>query len=365
MKGIAQVVFLIGLVVAKGENPNSNDPIWTHQRRFDAKHGPKFAAAGITKSELDRPVFPPTWTELIIPRSLLAPPLAPSFEKLQSLVDDVSKERNKEIHDEDDPDHTAQKMLPCLLRGGGCKSEEVRSYETKKSGDQASNKDLQKTQASIESAVSKLQKDLDRKTAEVVKEIERRAAEMRHEIAEEAEQLIEAVKYLVTMLSDSVTRADEMGQDFVREWFDEAKNRYVGSAVGDKAADAKKIEDDLKEQNYEKTHENMIQDLKESVVKTREKYGEPKSHGGLNLNQQLGLNDDDDDDELDDATTAPSREAGQKAPNKSSVSTEDEPEKAHFFSKDDLSAKETESGTETHDEARRVSSDNSYGFIEI
>lgn len=222
-----------------------------------------------------------------LPRCLIQPPLAPSFKLLQHLVDDVSQ--NKFNATEAAAQGIDEKVLPCLLRPGGCESEYKAPTETKK--DSHSGNELKKTQAMIEKAVSKLQQDLDMRTAEVVKEIERRAAEMRRRISQEADSIIEAIKFLVLQLADSVTRADEMGEGFVREWFDEAQGKYVGMTP----AESKPLDDnihqwdaDLKKQNQD-GHKEMQEHLKEAVKKTREKYGEPKSDAGLTLEQQLGI----------------------------------------------------------------------------
>eukprot|EP01054_Gregarina_sp_Poly1_P003988 Gregarina_sp_Poly_1__3987@NODE_21_length_20913_cov_102_783268_g19_i0_p6_GENE_NODE_21_length_20913_cov_102_783268_g19_i0NODE_21_length_20913_cov_102_783268_g19_i0_p6_ORF_typecomplete_len421_score96_91Apolipoprotein/PF01442_18/0_00019Apolipoprotein/PF01442_18/8_7e03Selenoprotein_S/PF06936_11/1_8e04Selenoprotein_S/PF06936_11/4_6e03Selenoprotein_S/PF06936_11/0_0086DUF2240/PF09999_9/0_036ApoLpIII/PF07464_11/2_6e03ApoLpIII/PF07464_11/1_2ApoLpIII/PF07464_11/19Baculo_PEP_C/PF04513_12/0_2Baculo_PEP_C/PF0 len=197
----------------------------------------------------------------------IEPPLAPSFERLQAMVDDVSRKRPE--GQKKSPRDSS--LVPCLLRPEGCRAEES---EPPKLKDHTNGAELKKTQASIEQAVTKLQQDLDRRTAEVVKEIERRAGEMRRRIAIEAEQLIAAVKYLVTLLADSVARADEMGEGFVREWYDEAENRYVGGASKQLDEEISSLDDDLKNNNP-RPHSDMVDNLKESVKKTRDEFGAP------------------------------------------------------------------------------------------
>lgn len=221
------------------------------------------------------------------------------------MVTDVNRERPVNSTEAEDGD-----VLPCLLRPGGCPSTLTLSHdEKKKPGSSGQRTELVKTQASIQKAVTQLQKDLDMRTAELVKEIERRAAEMRKEINNQAEDVIEAVKYLVTILADSVARADEMGEGFVREWFDEAEQKYVGlGSKGDQLDDEiNQWNDDLKQSN-ERAHEDMVEDLKTSVEKTREKYGRPKISDDVSLDEQLGLSDETNDKETPSGAdaTAPS-----------------------------------------------------------
>lgn len=230
------------------------------------------------------------------------PPLAPSFERLQALVDDISENRpSNGTSGPPDP-----KMLPCLLRSGGCAKEEEGPRATRPEGDNSSGYQLKRTEASIVRAVTKLQKNLDMRTAEVVKEIERRAAEMRREIAIEAEQLIEAVKYLVTMLSDSVQRADEMGEGFVREWFDEAEHKYMGVDKGKSLdEDIQNLDKDMKRDN-DSAHNSMIESLKESVKRTRAEYGQPTQNFEIDLDNFTDLEEGEfEEDFSTDDTSAP------------------------------------------------------------
>eukprot|EP01053_Blabericola_migrator_P004021 Blabericola_migrator_1__4020@NODE_2221_length_3105_cov_12_443055_g1399_i0_p2_GENE_NODE_2221_length_3105_cov_12_443055_g1399_i0NODE_2221_length_3105_cov_12_443055_g1399_i0_p2_ORF_typecomplete_len362_score92_05DUF1043/PF06295_12/8_7e03DUF1043/PF06295_12/0_031DUF2240/PF09999_9/0_023Selenoprotein_S/PF06936_11/1_8e03Selenoprotein_S/PF06936_11/0_02Selenoprotein_S/PF06936_11/1_8e04Baculo_PEP_C/PF04513_12/0_15Baculo_PEP_C/PF04513_12/8_2e03RPN7/PF10602_9/0_14RPN7/PF10602_9/1_9e03Podoplanin/PF05808_11/2_8 len=273
------------------------------------------------------------------------PPLAPSFERLQSMVDDVSRDRPSPKNK--DRKNTDPSLLPCLLRVEGCKITDTTPKTVKQ--DSHSGAELKKTQASIEKAVTKLQKDLDMRTAEVVKEIERRAAEMRREIVIEAEQLIEAVKYLVTMLADSVTRADEMGEGFVREWYDEAEQRYVG---GERAKpldeEISSLDADMKKRNPH-SHSKMVENLKESVKKTREKYGAPDKK--LPLDDELGLGSD-----TTEAEVTHTEEEEDDGVEEQTESTDDAQDKEE----------ETESETPKNNELKKeVQGDRYYGIMNM